>query len=299
MKTTPLNIKRHPLSALFSRCDLLCDDLQTLADDIQANGQLLPITIFEGMILDGWNRYLACQMAKVKPFTMPLAPGVDPWDFVKGVNMFRRHMSPAERVAVMLLHAQMGGQNVSQGDSRSKLTTRQIEADIEVSRGTAVKAGQIARAQDPALNEALADKRISLDQAADLAKLPEAERKTALEAPTPPAKAPKAEKEKPGACPSCKAMREELDQLVSESQANNEEFQSYIRVLDADDKLAKMRDEVKRFAAMNRVLQERLNGKMSECVALAKDATRWMRKAEKLEKQLKALDKDDTFKKGA
>lgn len=283
---------RHPLSTLFSRCDLQGEDLQTLADDIKDQGQLLPITIYEGQILDGWNRYQACLLAKVKPFTMPLGQGIDPWEFVKGSNMFRRHMSPAERVAVMLLHAQMGGQNVSEQDSRSKLTTRQIEADIEVSRGTAVKAGQIARAQDPALNEALADKRISLDQAADLAKLPEPERREALEHPAP--KAPKTKAE-PEGCPTCKALREELDELISSSQAENEEFQAMVRVLDADDKTAQLRAEIKRLAEQNRILTQRLSAKMTECAAITKDATRWMKKAERLEKQLKAMDQDETL----
>lgn len=282
-------MKRHPLSALFSRCDLQGEDLRNLADDIKENGQLLPITLHEGMVLDGWNRFQACRMAEVKPVTMPLGQGIDPWEFVKGSNMFRRHMSPAERVAVMLLHAQMGG-------DRSKLTTREIEADIDVSHGTAVKAQQVSKAQDPDLNAALADKRVSLDQAADLAKLPEPERKAALENPEP--KVPKAKADS-SECPKCKELREELEELVSESRAQNEEFQAMIRIVDADDRLAQLRDELEKMAGQNRILQERLNGKMSEAHALAKDAKRWMNKSLNLEKKFKALDKDETFEKGA
>jgi hypothetical protein len=285
-------MKRHPLSALFSRCDLQGEDLRNLADDIKTNGQLLPITIHEGMVLDGWNRFQACRMAEVEPVTMPLGHGIDPWEFVKSSNMLRRHMSPAERVAIFQLKRQMDGEF-------SKLripTEHEIAKDLEVSAGTAHKAAVIAKAQDPVLNEALADKRISLDQAADLAKLPEPERKAALENPEP--KAPKV-KDAPSGCPSCKALREELDELISESRSQNEEFQAMIRICDADDKLAQLRVELERMAGQNRLLNERLAAKMTECHALAADAKRWMNKFLKLEKKLNALDKDGTFEKGA
>ncbi len=286
----PQGFERHPLSALFSRCDLKGEDLRTLADDIRDQGQLLPITIYEGQILDGWNRYQACLLAKVDPFTMPLAPGVDPWEFVKGSNMFSRHMSPAERVAVMLLHMKMAG--VPNGTP----TVREIQKDLEVGQGTAQRAQTVIKAQDPALNEALADKRVSLEQAAELAKLPEPERHEALEHPE--AKPLKTKAESPE-CASCKDLREQLDELISASKANDDEYQSMVRVLDADDHLAQARAEVKRFTELNRVLQERLNGKMTECHGLAQDAKRWMNKFLALERKFKALDRDETFQKGA
>ncbi len=102
-------------------------------------------------------------------------------------------------------------------------------------------------------------------------------------------------KAKPGECPSCQALREQLDELISSQQAGNEEFQAMVRICDADDRLVQSMAEVKRLSEMNRVLTERLNGKMSECHALTQDAKRWMRRAEKAEKVLKALDQDGTF----
>jgi hypothetical protein len=192
-------------------------------------------------------------------------------------------------------------------------SVREIQKDLGVSVGTASKTQKVMKAQDPELNAALASKKVSLEQASELAQLPAPERKAALEAPKAekPTKVltdvsalkegfqePKPEKGAKGklpACPGCKALREELDELISESRGNNEEFQAMIRICDADDKLAQMRKELNRSSAMNRVLQERLNGKMSECNALAADAKRWMKAAEKAGKQLEALNKDGTF----
>ena len=104
-------------------------------------------------------------------------------------------------------------------------------------------------------------------------------------------------KAKPGECPSCQALQEQLDELISSQQAGNEEFQAMVRICDADDRLVQSMAEVKRLSEMNRVLTERLNGKMAECHALTQDAKRWMRRAEKAEKALKALDQDGTFEK--
>ena len=68
-----------------------------------------------------------------------------------------------------------------------------------------------------------------------------------------------------------------------------------VEFLEADDRLAQALAEVKRFTAQNRVLTERLNGKMAECAELTRVASGWKRKAERFEKQIKALDKDETF----
>lgn len=230
MKSKELKIQRHPLSALFSRFDLAGEDLEALAEDIRTNGQRQTITSYDGMILDGWNRYQACKLAKVKPRIEGLEPGYDPWEFVKGANMLRRHMTPAERVAVMCLYFQLTGEEQGEEEEPVKIdrgpqagaeppSVRQIQKDLEVSHGTAVKAQQIAKAHDPALSQALADKRVSLDEAANLAKLPPEERQVALKEPAP--KAPKPSK-------NARRLAAKLGEQMKAEGYSDEEIQEHL-----------------------------------------------------------------------
>jgi ParB-like chromosome segregation protein Spo0J len=75
------------------------DDLQRLAEDIKAKGQLLPITSYEGKILDGRNRYRACEIAGIEPKVDEYA-GDDPLGMVVSLNDHRRHDDPTERALV-------------------------------------------------------------------------------------------------------------------------------------------------------------------------------------------------------
>jgi len=55
----------HPASKIFPMLSM--GRLAELVEDIHQNGLLEPIVTHQGMVLDGRNRYLACEMAKVEP----------------------------------------------------------------------------------------------------------------------------------------------------------------------------------------------------------------------------------------
>jgi hypothetical protein len=89
----------HPLADIFPLME--GEEFDALVADIEANDLLQPITLFEGMILDGRNRYRACQ--KITDFYLermhfrdvPL--GVDPVAFVIGANIHRRHLTGEQK----------------------------------------------------------------------------------------------------------------------------------------------------------------------------------------------------------
>lgn len=65
--STPLIVpyRRHPLSCALPTYEDV--QLNELAESIRLHGLRHKIVLFEGMILDGWNRLLACSIAQVSP----------------------------------------------------------------------------------------------------------------------------------------------------------------------------------------------------------------------------------------
>ena len=90
-------MKSHPIADVWPMMD--ADKLQELADDIGKNGQLVPVWIYDGMILDGRNRYAACKMAGIEPKTQTYT-GDEPTAFAVSMNDKRRHMAAGVRAAV-------------------------------------------------------------------------------------------------------------------------------------------------------------------------------------------------------
>lgn len=93
----------HEFAAVFPLMDE--GDLQALAEDIRQRGQQEQIIRFEGKILDGRNRYTACQLAGVQPSI---------WDFkgsreealqyVWSQNFHRRHLTSSQRAACVVIY---------------------------------------------------------------------------------------------------------------------------------------------------------------------------------------------------
>jgi len=73
--------------------------LHELAEDIQKNGQLVPVWLYEGKILDGRNRWAACKIAGVDPKTKEYT-GEEPTAFAVSLNDRRRHMNKGSLAAV-------------------------------------------------------------------------------------------------------------------------------------------------------------------------------------------------------
>ncbi len=90
-------MNRHTLSAMFG--DMPASDLHRLAASIEANGLAHPIVTFEGAVLDGWHRYLACRSAKVEPrYEAFEGDERDALRFVLQENAERRHMSEGQKI---------------------------------------------------------------------------------------------------------------------------------------------------------------------------------------------------------
>jgi len=100
--TTPA-FDPHPYANLFDRLPI--EELERLAADIERTGQLSPIQIYDGKILDGRNRYAAIALLNqsrknrgAKPLDvkygiyLPQSEDNDrlAWAFVRANNYYRR-----------------------------------------------------------------------------------------------------------------------------------------------------------------------------------------------------------------
>jgi hypothetical protein len=119
----------HPIAELYPM--MTGRESRGLEADILARGLQEPIVIYEGRILDGRNRYLACRKQGVPPSFKVLPPGTDPLDFVFGANSHRRHPSPSQRALVAARLANLGAgrpsataqiRAVSQAEAAARLT---------------------------------------------------------------------------------------------------------------------------------------------------------------------------------
>jgi hypothetical protein len=87
----------HPLAEEFPLIEGCAFD--DLVASIKANGLFDPITLFEGAILDGRNRYRACQAADVEPHMQDF-DGDNPLEFVISKNLHRRHLNESQRAMI-------------------------------------------------------------------------------------------------------------------------------------------------------------------------------------------------------
>jgi hypothetical protein len=77
------------------------EELNELAEDIKANGLLNPIVLFEGKVLDGRNRALACNKVGTAFSTNEWqSNGTSPAAWVISQNLHRRHLTASQKAVV-------------------------------------------------------------------------------------------------------------------------------------------------------------------------------------------------------
>ena len=75
---------------------MLDSEYTQLKADIEANGLMTPITLFENQVLDGRHRYQACQELGIEPDYTTLKEDANPLLFVVSANVKRRHLTPTQ-----------------------------------------------------------------------------------------------------------------------------------------------------------------------------------------------------------
>lgn len=130
-------------------------DLNALAADIQGNGLRHPIVLLDGMILDGRNRYKACQIVGVKPDFEDFNGDGDPIAFIVSENLSRRHLTASQKALAVAKIPDLprGNPNLKNSKSPTKpnsaqmrnKTVAEVAKDVDVSPRTVEQAKQVLR----------------------------------------------------------------------------------------------------------------------------------------------------------
>lgn len=146
-----MTIELHPLCTLFPR--MSGGKFSALVEDIRANGLRTPITLHDGLILDGGNRYRACIEAGIEP-TFAKFDGASLVGFVLSANLHRRHMTAGQQAAIVA-SAQDWAKAQTHGGSRK---ADQVDAcPLETIAGRAAASGVSTKTQQRADKVAKSD----------------------------------------------------------------------------------------------------------------------------------------------
>lgn len=171
-----MNYAPHPLAEIFPL--IQGKDFVSLKQDIKEKGLLEPIWIYEGRILDGRNRFKACQEVGVDPKFREYV-GTDPRGFVLSLNLERRHLDESQRaiVAAKLANMNVGGDGSNQHEKSNSAnlqnSTSQSEAAdmLNVSTRSVSSAKKVLNEGDESLISAVEVGKVSISVASDIAEL--------------------------------------------------------------------------------------------------------------------------------
>jgi N6-adenosine-specific RNA methylase IME4 len=169
--TANSELRFHPLAEIFPLIGGA--EFDSLVADIKANGLREDIVLFDGMILDGRNRYRACLKAGVALAPINGDKWIDdPAAYVVSMNVARRHLSESQRamVASKLATLKQGGNQHSEG-----LPIGRSSELLNVGERTVARAREVLNHGAPELVTAVERGDVSVSAAADVATLPAAE----------------------------------------------------------------------------------------------------------------------------
>lgn len=167
------------------------EEHEVLVEDIRKNKQSEKITLYQGKILDGRNRYNACVELGLKVKTEKLPEGEDPLAFVFSKNSARRHMTTSQKAMVgvkfqehyaamakerKLARLKQNSENPCDSTDRGNSPERegrardQAGATVGVSGDSIDAAAKVVKDGAPELADAVVSGDVAVSTAADLVK---------------------------------------------------------------------------------------------------------------------------------
>ncbi|MFI3187165.1 MAG: hypothetical protein QX198_14415 [Methylococcaceae bacterium] len=132
--------------------------------------------IADNMVIDGWNRYSACQQVGIDCAVTHLDPSIDPRDFVMAQNKARRHITQAQlAMATVAVYEWHPAHRVAdkEVDTQYPLKTNAELSGISGVGERTIKQAKVVQSQAaPSVAAAVQRGEIGLPKAAAIAQLP-------------------------------------------------------------------------------------------------------------------------------
>lgn len=169
-----VELRAHEIAAIFPL--IQGHDFDELCADIERHGLREPIWLYEGKILDGRNRYEACQITGTAVQTRTY-DGDDPVGFVLSLNLHRRHLGTSQRsmIAASIANLAHGGDRETEQAANLRLgsVSQATAAErLNVSERNVTTAKKVQEHGAPELIDSVNQGRVSVSAAADVATLP-------------------------------------------------------------------------------------------------------------------------------
>ena len=216
--------QQHPLGAAFPA--MQADEYQALHDSIMEIGVQNPITLLDGMVIDGWHRYKAANELGMDCPSKDLDNWIDPVAFVRAQNKDRRHLPLS---AWALIEVSLREWKPAHRPGKGALSAPLQASNQEMADAAGVKKRLIQQAKavqnnaTPEVIAAVKSGEIGLPKAAAIAKLPKEEQAAAIHKPT-----PKAAPEAPPA-PASHELAEAVS-TINELAAENDQLRDRVAV---------------------------------------------------------------------
>jgi N6-adenosine-specific RNA methylase IME4 len=163
----------HPAANLFPL--MAGADFEALVTDIAEHGQREAIVLHDGLILDGRNRYRACERIGLQPVTREWEGGASVVEYVVSLNLHRRHLNESQRamVAAKIANMERGGDRRSDQTANWQFDNGVSRADaaaaIKTSERSVNRAALVLREAEPETVAAVESGKLPVSTAASIA----------------------------------------------------------------------------------------------------------------------------------
>ena len=283
----PTHLTQHPLSAAFPRPS--AEEFQALKDSIVTIGVQIPITIFDGQVIDGWSRYSAATELGMECPAVEL-DGTDPQDFAKSQTARRNLTTSQIAMVITAIYQWRPAHRPVNSTLNVELTKSSAElasmAGVHVNTITQAKAVQTHAV--PEVQAAVKNGDVGLPKAAAIAKLPHAEQAAALTKPLPKDYPINPVEVEANIYPP-EDFGPDEDELAAQEAAEQADRQTLQLLLESDDKLATAVAEIKRLNAEVFTLKQSRDGVLNESNVLIRLVKKRNSQITQLNKEITAL----------